>query len=430
MPGRAWDYTNQNLGLIQSGFDRIGGLAAAIQAEKERQRQLEEQNRPASPVEQFIGGRLMEIINQGREAVKQGMDPREAAIRTKLAILEEQQGANAYRVEVSPPTPKTVQLPALEGGMAEAREIQAMPVNMGATSPSGMSNVAAAAAPASPAAQPPPAPTGPSSLSNPVRPPTPVAPPAPPALPPIRTARDYQSVLSGAQEYARLQPRPPGLTLEDRLALIGAKGEQDRQTAGVKHSGRMEEIGAQQAGAKERAEMRNATLKEIARIHEQNRNFRFLQSTQQIDNAMRLLQQRYAWLDRIVNSRSEHSLEAAKLRAEVDVLNTTARQVGDALQALSTGMLMPGTPEYEEAMAIANEGPTAIYEALQRIDGQIRAMGGRQGQPTPKAKGPFPQPQTSVPPAAPQSSYGSQSNYSSGMFTPGVPPERNYSGGP
>lgn len=429
MPGRAWEYTNQNLGLVQSGFDRLGGLANAIQAERERQRQLEEQNRPASPVEQFIGGRIMEIINQGRKMMEQGMEPREAAIRTKLAILQEQQGGNAYTVEVIPPTPKTVQLPALEGGMAGPREIQAMPVDpntMQVERPTKTIDLSGMVAS--------------SSLSNPVPlspPAAPTAPPAPPALPPIKpalppvkTARDYQSVLSGAESYARLQPRPPGLSLEDRLALISAKGEQDRQTAGVKHGGRMEEIGAQQAGAKERAAMRAQTLMEIAKLHEQNQNFRFLQSTHEINNALRLIQQRYALLDRIVNARTEHSMEAAKLRAELDVLNITTRQVGDTLQALATGMMMPGTPEHDEAMQIVKEGPAAIYEALQRLDAQIRAMGGRQGQPGPKAQGPFPQPQTSVPPTAPQSSYSSQSNYSSGTFTPGVPPEKNYSGGP
>jgi hypothetical protein len=206
---------NSDIAMLQQGF-------AGVDANREKFRQ---ENKAASPMEQWLG-----------EQIAKGLSPQEVAVGVKAGVIQAPEGFSLDAPLPRMSTPGTAQ-PGVLSGLRGA--------------PSG--GMTASAAPPMPAAPAAPVDSRPVSRhggGEPMSgPPTGMRGP----MPQVRTSRDFDRVVQGAEAMGRLQPRRRSL-------------EEERELIAARNAGRLEQIDRQNTGRVETATIGADARKEVAGI--------------------------------------------------------------------------------------------------------------------------------------------------------------------
>jgi hypothetical protein len=336
MPGRGWDYANQNLELLQGGMAAGDKLLAAKQAQAQ-------QDAPASPIEQMLGGAMAQRVH---ELLAGGMPPKEVAIRVQMgdpSVVGPQGGsapgmAGPSQAAPSGPPQTSTSLPMMGPGRAQARGINPM---------GGMSDwpvAGALAAGRAPAPAPVPQTAPPPQMGPPMM--GPGTPPAPGGMtmPPVLTRRDYGQVMAAGDTAAKFMPRgQPGLTYDQRIGLEEKKTE-----------GRKSVEADKQAGNTERTEKRIASKEGIANADRKERNYEFENGISKFSNAWQLAQSRFEHLQAISTDKTQGAEQIrimGQVQQQLGVMRSEyARMQSAAIMAHDT------SPETTDALNQAKAG--------------------------------------------------------------------------
>lgn len=324
MAGRAKEYMDQNIGLTQSGFDRLGRDVPQYMnqqrvlgqrdrvlnwQQEDRDRALAEQNRDATDVEKYVGGELGKIIEEGKERVRRGEDPVAVATETKvklhLAKQQEMQGGNLAgptQVQMPMSAPSKHQQTLQTLGLRAPQQPQTLTAQ-GMSAPQqvqlpGYSVPGVDVGPRTQVAQPVETPSTPPQSSLLITRSPQAAQSGPPE---IKTRKDYEAMVQGNEEMARWKRAGTGLTYAERQALEDTKQGGGNLRAGIR---------ADTADKNRQAQMFMTKLN----IDAKERTF--WQSTSNIDNALKLLQAKFAFMERYGQS---NELDK-NLRAQLGVL--------------------------------------------------------------------------------------------------------------
>lgn len=356
MAGRAFEYMNQNIGLAQSGLDRATQMPAAYrqdvtwrQQQEDRQRALDEENRPATDVEKFVGNKLAQQIEafkkEGEARVANGENPQQVATETKVKIhLAQQQDG----------TPTQVQMPG--------EEWKGVPYSMPDAGPRTL-NAQSMSTPDTTVQMPNPPEwnTGiPTRNIEAQRVETSSAPSflvtkspeaSKPGLPEVKTRKDLAALYRGNEELSRWKQAGTGMTFEQRQALEGQKQE------GMNKRKKMDYVRAEldRKATNERAQLAADTSK----YGVQMRYKQFMQSTQQIDNAKQLLQKRMNFVAQLSKNNQLDANKRAALAAQAKKL-ATIMQTRTQLQAA-----------YVQSMADEGKDNPGVWDTVMELDSMV-----------------------------------------------------------
>jgi len=332
MPGRAFEYMNQNIGLAQSGLDRAAqGLVPIIDRNERWKREdalraqsMAEQDRPLSEFEKSAAA---QIVEKWREAWKSGqVDAKTAAIGAKVEMMgtptQVEFAPGADSPEAQPSSASSPAAPAINpqgftgrlmgpagwqssdkppdtpaGGMTEAAQPRSISANMIDVD-------------------------GPSSLPIP-----PSMANAPANAPMPKTQRDLATALATNQALAAWRDR--GLTFEQRQELEAQKGKYAQDRANTQVQGALERAKIASNSALVRAKI----AADVKREGFATKLEMFRHSVNEINNARSLLQTRMSALRGLLGDRRlDDSLKADaanKVKVVGDMLNAV-QGIGEA----------------------------------------------------------------------------------------------------
>lgn len=353
MAGRAFEYMNQNIGLAQSGLDRATQMPAAYQQDVtwrqqqgDRQRALDEENRPATDVERFVGNKLAQQIEafkkEGEARVANGEDPQQVALDTKVKIHLAQNQGGQTQVQMPSEPWQGVPYPVPEGPRTIQAQSMSTPAQVQVPNPPEWNtgiptrNIEAQRVETS---------SAPSFLVT----KSPEA--SKPGLPEVKTRKDLAALYKGNEELARWKQAGTGMTFEQRQALEGQKQE------GMNKRKKMDYVRAEldRKAANERAQLAADTSK----YGVQMRYKQFMQSKQQIDNAKSLLQQRMNFVAQLSKNNQLDANKRAALAAQAKKL-ATIMQTRAQLQAA-----------YVQSMADEGKDNPGVWDTVMELDSMV-----------------------------------------------------------
>lgn len=204
-------------------------------------------------------------------------------------------------------------------------------------------------------------------------------------MPVPATNREFNQL---AQVYPHLAPAQKGMSLEDRLAEIAARGAESRKTEGVKQKGRSELEDQKQDGRLDLANLNISSKEKVAIMEEGGRDARKAQDIAlgyaKLDNDLVIVDRKMNEAWRRLQASIGKDITVAQLNALVGEFKAHQNA---AIQALNG---IPGIAQRPEAVDMVKQRVEAAEKVLEQIEGQKKRMGLQQGgQPRTESGGGF-----------------------------------------
>lgn len=330
---------NDDVRMIQQGFGMMGDVAQVRQQELEK-------NRPLSPLEKWIA-----------DHVAQGFTPQDLAIGVKGGVLQMPQGSASPTAAPAPSGLSGGAPPPMSPRDRIEGAFQGQPIAYPETTLGGLSGRPAPTAPPRQASGP--------MMSGPASPMT----PASRGYPGVQTRQDYNALMAAGELQGKMQPRRRPL-------------EEELMIQGLRNSGRMDAVNAQQAGATARNDARVGLGQDQLAQRAYEFDVKGEQFQQKMAQTYMLTQQKLAAaMDRV---KAGASARDALMQSQMDIRDLTS------VRAMVANLARARAQSYGN-----DEEINAQFEAMSDLERQMTQMfnntrqseGGRQGF-TPRAGAP------------------------------------------